>query len=124
MALPQIEPCSGPDVGVEEDQRGRRYKVLDRLSFTPEDGVEGEGTVSDLSLHGCRGTSAVTVYQGMVLRLSLFLSDHSWPLVVEQAVVRWVEGEVFGLEFFTLRAAHRERLRLFIATASRAKSAI
>jgi hypothetical protein len=118
MALHQIEPCSGPDVWTEENQRGRRYKVLGRLSFRREDGFDKKGTVSDLSLHGCRGATAVAVYQGMVLKL-LFLPDHSWPLVVEQAVVRWVEGEVFGLEFFTLRAlGGRRGIRLGILHAS------
>ncbi|NJL17356.1 MAG: hypothetical protein HC938_09320 [Nitrospira sp.] len=50
----------------------------------------------------------------MVLKLSLFLSDFKWPLRIEQAIVRWIDGKQFGLEFTSIRLAQRERLRNLI----------
>ena len=50
----------------------------------------------------------------MILKLSLFLDDFKWPLRVEQAIVRWIDGKQFGLEFTSIRLAQRERLRRLI----------
>jgi hypothetical protein len=50
----------------------------------------------------------------MQLRLSIFLGDQKWPLRIDQAIVRWVGGQNFGLEFIGIRSAQRERLRAMI----------
>lgn len=65
----------------------------------------------DVSTNGCRVESSVDVKIGMILKLSLFLADFKWPLRVDQAMVRWIDGKQFGLEFTTIRHAQRERLR-------------
>jgi hypothetical protein len=36
---------------------------------------------------------------------------------VDEAVVRWVEGQSFGLEFVGIRPAQRERLRAIVMKA-------
>lgn len=94
-----------------ENLRGCRLVVSCRVSFFAAEGFEGEATLLNVSTGGCRLSSSVVVYTGMVLRLSIFLSDHPWPLIVEEAIIRWVDGPEFGLKFLTLRAAQRERLR-------------
>jgi hypothetical protein len=38
-------------------------------------------------------------------------------LRVDQAMVRWVEGQCFGLEFICIRPAQRERLRSILMKA-------
>jgi hypothetical protein len=53
----------------------------------------------------------------MVFRLSLFLHDQQWPLRIDEALVRWVKGENFGLEFTGIRSAQRERVRAIIMKA-------
>jgi len=88
-----------------------------RLFFFGEDDFEGEATVLDLSTHGCRVTSLTEVTVGQSLKLSLFLQDQQWPLRIEEAIVRWVEGQSFGLEFAGIRPAQRERLRALIMKA-------
>ena len=47
--------------------------------------------------------------KGAELRLSLFLSDYSWPMTID-AVVRWSKGHTFGVEFLAMQAAQRDRL--------------
>ena len=83
------------------ERRGRRLKLNCRLFFFGADDFEGEATILDLS----------------TLRLSLFLQDQEWPLRIDEALVRWVKGPTFGLEFTKIRPAQRERVRAIIMKA-------
>ena len=94
-----------------KDRRGRRIALSCRVFFFGDDDFEGEATMLDVSTNGCRVESSVDVKIGMILKLSLFLADFKWPLRVDQAMVRWIDGKQFGLEFTSLRLAQRERLR-------------
>ena len=99
------------------ERRGRRLSLSCRLFFFGEDDFEGEAAVIDLSTNGCQVTSLTEVQVGMVLRLSLFLHDQKWPLRIDEALVRWVNGALFGLEFTGIRPAQRERVRAIIMNA-------
>ena len=88
-----------------------------RMFFFGEDEFEGEAQLLDISTHGCRASTSIELTAGMILKLSLFLGDHKWPLRVDQAIVRWIEGQEFGLEFTSIRLAQRERLRALIMSA-------
>lgn len=94
-----------------QDRSARRVILSCRLFFFGEDDFEGEATLLDVSANGCRARSSVDLTVGMSLKLSLFLADHRWPLQVDEAIVRWVDGAFFGLEFTSIRPAQRERLR-------------
>jgi len=98
----------------QQDRRGRRITLSCRLFFFGDDDFEGEATVLDVSTNGCSAESSIEVKIGMVLKLSLFLADYRWPLRVDQAIVRWIDGNQFGLEFTSIRLAQRERLRNLI----------
>lgn len=97
-----------------KDRRGRRLSLSCRMFFFGNDEFEGEATLLDISTNGCRASSSIGLQPGMTLKLSLFLPDHKWPLRVDQAIVRWVEGQEFGLEFVSIRLAQRERLRALL----------
>jgi len=99
------------------ERRGRRLALNRRLFFFGEGEFEGEATVLDISTHGCRATSLTEVGIGLSLKVSLFLQDQEWPLRIDEAVVRWVDGQSFGLEFVGIRPAQRERLRALIMNA-------
>jgi hypothetical protein len=99
------------------ERRGRRLILSCRLFFFGEDDFEGEATVLDLSTNGCQAKSLTEVQVGMVLRLSLFLQDQNWPLRIDEALVRWVNGQTFGLELTGIRPAQRERIRAIIMKA-------
>ncbi len=91
-------------------RKAKRVPLTCRLFFFGENDFEGEARLVDLSTSGCRAESQVPVQVGMEFRLSLFLPDYQWPLRVERAVVRWVDGVTIALEFLTLRPAQRDRL--------------
>jgi len=99
------------------ERRGRRLRLSCRLFFFGEDDFEGEATILDLSTGGCQATSLTEVQVGTTLRLSLFLHDQQWPVRIDGAMVRWVNGNSFGLEFTEIRSAQRERVRAIIMKA-------
>ena len=112
---PKSRRASGSDheAGTPE-RRGRRLSLSCRLFFFGEDDFEGEATILDLSTGGCQAKSLTEVQVGTTLRLSLFLGDQQWPVRIDGALVRWVKGNSFGLEFSGIRSAQRERIRAMI----------
>jgi PilZ domain len=109
-------PSSDREAAMAE-RRGRRLSLSCRLFFFGEDDFEGEATVIDLSTNGCQAKSLILLHVGTTLRLSLFLHDQKWPLRIDEALVRWVNGGMFGLEFTGIRPAQRERVRAIIMKA-------
>jgi len=97
--------------------RGRRLKLNCSLFFFGAGDIEGDAPILDLSTGGCQATSLSDVRVGTTLRLSLFLQDQEWPLRIDEALVRWVKGPTFGLEFTKIRPAQRERVRAIIMKA-------
>jgi len=88
-----------------------------RLFFFGDDEFEGEASLLDISASGCRASSSIPLENGTILRLSIFLPDHQWPLRINQALVRWIENKEFGLEFIDITMAQRERLRTLVMKA-------
>jgi len=115
---PRSSRALGSDHGVAmAERRGRRLSLSCRLSFIGEDNFEGEATILNPSTNGCQATSLSEVRVGMVLSLSLFLHDQKWPMHIDEALVRWVNGANFGLEFTGIRSAQRERVRAIMMEA-------
>jgi hypothetical protein len=116
MSKPTPDHSSSPPEQPFE-RRGRRLTMSRRLFFFGDEEFEGEATILDVSTNGCKATSLTEVKVGISLKLSLFLQDQQWPLRIDQAVVRWVDGQCFGLEFVGIRPAQRERLRSMLMKA-------
>ncbi|OGW47775.1 MAG: hypothetical protein A2V62_00210 [Nitrospirae bacterium RBG_19FT_COMBO_58_9] len=115
---PKSNRASGSDTeAATAERRGRRLSLSCRLFFFGEDDFEGEATILDLSTGGCQATSLTELQIGTTLRLSLFLQDQQWPVRIDGAMVRWVHGTSFGLEFTEIRSAQRERIRAVIMKA-------
>lgn len=114
---PHYPPDSDPTGDHQKDRRGRRILLSCRLFFFGDDEFEGEATLLDISASGCRASSSIPLTTGTILRLSLFLPDHQWPLRINQAIVRWIDNREFGLEFIDITMAQRERLRALVMKA-------
>ncbi len=74
------------------------------------------GTVSDLSVRGCKVESEASIYIGKRLALEIYLPGQEASLHVEQAAVRWVRKEEFGLEFLCMQPEEQVRLDRFVST--------
>ncbi len=98
-----------------EHRKHPRYQFHCEISFSQQEMSEA-GTVTNLSLGGCKVDSKASVYIGMYLTLQVSLPGHDSPLKFDQAVVRWANEQEFGLEFMTMRPEEQARLRHFVST--------
>ena len=99
-----------------------RFRVQFRTTFADTSRLEGKGLILDLSLGGCRIESPVSVAPSFSLELRIHVPDLEWPIMIEAANVQWVSGLMFGLAFFRLREAERQRLELVINALMEGKS--
>ena len=94
-----------------EHRQHPRFPVQFRSSFSSANIVSGEGKLSDLSIRGCRISSAADVKPGTTLRLQVDVSSDAPAIQITQAVVRWCRGGSFGLEFVSLSPGEWARLQ-------------
>jgi hypothetical protein len=87
-----------------------RLPVRFRTTFSDFRRLGGVGAMLDLSLGGCRIESPVIVELGVSLELRIYAPDIEWPLIVNAASVQWVSGQTFGLAFFWITDAKKQRL--------------
>lgn len=76
-----------------------------------EEHTEGEGTLVDLSLGGCRLLSDIPLKIGERYHLILQVSKKSHPIIVEAAVVPWIHEHTHGLKFTSMQPIHESHLR-------------
>lgn len=81
-----------------EHRKHRRYLVRFKSTFSTDGAHLEEGLVLDLSLGGCRLTSAIHVPSGIPIEMHIRPDQHS-PIYIPRAVVCWAGVSVFGLEF-------------------------
>lgn len=103
-----------------ELRRAPRFAVQLPVSFSSHEGV-GSGLISELSHTGCSVISEDSVRAGSTLVLHIHLPDHTAPLKVD-AVVPWVDGMMFGLEFRRLSLQDKDRWACFVNAVERAAS--
>jgi hypothetical protein len=75
---------------------------------------EVEGVTLDLSIGGARIESELQVFPGKQLRVRLVVPGEEEPLSINQALVRWVREDTFGLEFLGLDQEDRDDLEELI----------
>ena len=84
-----------------ERRRHARYRVDLPATFSNERTC-GFGMIADVSAGGCRIESQVPIAPGEVGQLLIELPDCPAPLKVSQALVRWVRGQEYGIEFLRM----------------------
>lgn len=107
------------------EESGKEARSRERLpvqcSIAIANGIQiGQGKVFDVSVRGCfvEGSVLVKVGDGLQLRLSLPEAAPDPSICVSLAVVRWVEGPRFGVEFIRVDEKYRARLNRFITLQS------
>ena len=94
-------------------RKSRRVEFRCILRFSSGE-IEGEGTITNISTSGCRAESDINMAEGLDVQVIIFLSDQSPTIKVERALVRWVSGSAFGLNFILFFPSEQARLRTFI----------
>jgi len=106
----KVEGQSVMDLKTTDRRAMPRLRVQFRTTFSASSTLEGTGLVQDLSTGGCRIESPVLMVPGFSLELRIHVPDLDWPLMIDAASVQWVSGQTFGLAFFRITDAERQRL--------------
>ena len=85
----------------KERRRYPRYRVDLPATFSNEHTC-GFGVIADVSAGGCRVTSQTRVVAGEFGQLLINVPNGIAPLTVSHALVRWVKGHEYGLEFIRM----------------------
>lgn len=94
----------------EERRMQPRFTTQFRSTFS-KDQEEGQGRTLDLSIGGCKIESETMARQGAKFECRLHIPDLDWPLRIDEATVRWVEGKTFGLAFTRMRPEEKLKLK-------------
>src|SRR5262245_57169461 len=90
-----------------------RFTTQFRSTFA-NDQSEGQGRTLDISMSRCKIESTIAVTKGMTFECRLHVPGLDWPLRIDEAVIRWVAGNTFGLEFTRVRPDEQAKLNSVI----------
>jgi hypothetical protein len=96
-------------------RKNHRLKKLVPVRYLG-DGIAGEGIIKDLSLSGSYITGNALVSVGVILALQIFVPGDPVPLLINRAIVKWVKGSEFGVDFDTPPPEIAERITTVIST--------
>jgi len=98
------------------DERRNQPRFTTQFRSTFSGGPnEGNGRTLDLSIGGCKIESGMVVSQGDKFECRLHIPDLDWPIMIDEAIVRWVEGKTFGLAFTRLSLEERNKITALIS---------
>ena len=95
-------------------RKNYRFKRLVPMQYLG-DGFAGQGMIEDISLSGSYIAGYTPVSVGMALTLKLYVPGDLKPLLIDHAIVQWVKGSEFGVDFGTLQPPVAERIMTVIS---------
>ncbi len=104
-----------PSKAQEQERRIQpRFTTQFRSTFSGRN-EEGQGRTLDISIGGCKIESDMKVAQGNTFECRLHVPGLDWPIRIDEAMVRWVEGNTFGLAFSGVRPEELTKLKTVLA---------
>jgi PilZ domain len=97
-----------------EKRKQPRFTAQFRSTFSGGQ-REGQGRTLDMSVGGCRIETEVPVVVGASFECRIYVPGLDWPLRVEESQVRWVKGNVFGLEFTKIGSDEQVKLKQLLS---------
>jgi hypothetical protein len=76
---------------------------------------EGQGRTRDLSTGGCMIETDFPVVVGSSFECRIYVPGLDWPLRIDEAQVRWVKANTFGIQFIKIQPNEEEKLKQVIA---------
>lgn len=77
---------------------------------------EGQGRTLDISAGGCKIESDMKVEPGSKFECRLHVPGLDWPLRIDEATVRWVDGHSFGIAFSHIAPEEFAKLETVLST--------
>ncbi len=98
------------------EQKGSENRNLNRVRVQFPVGIVGDlldrkGQLINLSPGGCRIKGDQSLKDTAYLRLLLYAPNDPTPIKIELAIIRWVSGDEFGIQFIRVHSDHQKRLR-------------
>lgn len=97
----------------DERRNQPRFTTQFRSTFSGGQN-EGSGRTLDLSVGGCKVESGMVVGQGDKFECRLHIPDLDWPIMIDEAIVRWVAGKTFGLAFTHIKSGEQDKITAII----------
>ena len=98
-----------------EDRRVQpRFTTQFRSTFSGQS-QEGQGRTLDVSAGGCKIESDMKVEQGAKFECRLHIPGLDWPLRIDEATVRWVDGNSFGIAFSRIAPEEFAKLKTILS---------
>lgn len=98
-----------------EDRRVQpRFTTQFRSTFSGQR-QEGQGRTLDVSAGGCKIESDMKVEQGAKFECRLHIPGLDWPLRIDEATVRWVDGNSFGIAFSRIAPEEFAKLKTILS---------
>lgn len=98
-----------------EDRRVQpRFTTQFRSTFSGQR-EEGQGRTLDISVGGCKIESDTKVMQGAKLECRLHIPGLDWPLRIDEATVRWIDGHSFGIAFSRINPEEFAKLKMVLS---------
>ena len=91
-----------------------RFTTQFRSTFSGQR-EEGQGRTLDISVGGCKIESDTKVMQGGKFECRLHVPGLDWPLRIEEATVRWVDGNTFGSAFSRVSPEELAKLKTILS---------
>ena len=111
--LPQPQAIKGKTRTEKREQP--RFTSQFRSTISGGQG-EGQGRTLDLSAGGCMIETDLPVVVGTSFECRIYVPGLDWPLRIDEAQVRWVKGNIFGIQFVKLHPDEEAKLKQVIAT--------
>ena len=77
---------------------------------------EGQGRTLDLSTGGCMIETDFPVVVGTSFECRIYVPGLDWPLRIDEAQVRWVKANTFGIQFMKIQRDEEVKLKRVIAS--------
>jgi hypothetical protein len=75
---------------------------------------EGQGRTLDLSAGGCMIETDLPVVVGASFECRIYVPGLDWPLRIDEAQVRWVKANTFGIQFIKIHPNEEAKLKQVI----------
>jgi len=98
-----------------EQRRQARFTAQFRSTFSGGQ-REGQGRTLDLSTGGCKIETDLPVVAGESFECRIYVPGLDWPLRIDEAQVRWVKANTFGIHFTKIQPDEEEKLKRVIAS--------
>jgi hypothetical protein len=108
-------PSSKSGKAIGQSPKGREVRRSERAPvecqlYYAGIGIQGQGTLSNLSIEGCQVQGTIPVKKGTKLTIIILHPETQHPIIVDKTRVAWSKGRRFGLSHEVLYPSERRNV--------------